>query len=143
MTDDICEPRSYATLQVMDIGSYPKSFRVEPLMVYLVHAWRAAGFFIIWSQTFCMGKGDVRGRMVISDTTDVICEQRSYATLQVMDKGSYPKSFRVEPFMVYRVHAWQAAGFFIIWSHTFYMGKGDVGGWVLISDMTDDICELR
>ena len=29
--------------------------------------------------------------------------------------------------MVYLVHAWQAAGFFIIWSHTFYMGKGDVG----------------
>ena len=61
MTDDICEPRSYATLQGMDIGRSPLSFKMEPLMVYLVHAWRADGFFIIWSHTFCMGKGDVGG----------------------------------------------------------------------------------
>ena len=74
-------------------------------MVYLVHAWRSAGFFIIWSQTFCMGKGDVGGRMVISDMTDDICELRSYATLQVMNVGRYPKSLRVKPLMVYLVHA--------------------------------------
>ena len=63
-------------------------------MVYLVHAWRAAGFLIIWSHTFYMGKGDVSGWVVIYDMTDVICELRSYATLQVMDVGRYPKSLK-------------------------------------------------
>ena len=97
-------------------------------MVYLVHAWQAAGFFIIWSQTFYMGKGDVGGWVVISDMTDDICELRSYATLQVMDVGRYPKSLKKELRMVYLVHAWRAAGFLIIWSHTFYMGKSELGG---------------
>ena len=68
------------------------------------------------------------GWVVISDMTDDICELRSHATLQVMDVGRYPKSFRMTPGMVYLVHAWRGAGFFIIWSHTFYMEKGELGG---------------
>ena len=80
---------------------------------------------------------------MISDNTDDICELRSYATLQLIDISRYPKSIRMTPGMVYLVHAWRGAGFFIIWSHTFYMGKGDVSGWVVIYDTTDDICELR
>ena len=120
MTDDICEPRSYATLQVMDLGMYPESLRKEPFTVYLVHAWREAGFFIIWSHTFCMGKGDVGGWVVISDMTDDICDPRSYATLQVMDINRYLKSFRMESFMVYLVHAWRAAGFFFMVPYILY-----------------------
>ena len=59
--DDICELRSYATLQVMDISRYPKSLRKEHLMVYLVHAWRAAGFSLygpkhfVWEKVMWMG----------------------------------------------------------------------------------------
>ena len=83
----------------MDVGRYPKSLKKEPLMVYLVHAWQAAGFFIIWSHTFYMGKGDVGWWVVISDMTDDICELRSYATLQVMDVGRFPKSLRMTPGM--------------------------------------------
>ena len=75
-----------------------------------------------------MGKGDVGGWVVISDMTDDICELQLYATLQVMDIGKYPKSFRMTPGMVYLVYAWRGAGFFIIWSNTFCMGKGNVGG---------------
>ena len=87
MTDDICDPRSYATLQVMDIGKYRKSFRMKSFMVYLVHAWRAAGFFIMVPYIL-YGKRGVRW-VLISEVTDDIRELRSYATLQVMDIGRY------------------------------------------------------
>ena len=87
MTDDYSELRSYATLQVTDINRYLKSFRMEPFMVYLVHAWRAAGFFIMVPYIL-YGKRGVRW-VLISEVTDDIRELRSNATLQVMDIGRY------------------------------------------------------